>query len=64
MKENDPDSWDKAVAMDVLIRNGIKGTTEKLYLHRSMKPLTECDLDPNRDQFDMFDHECEGMCGV
>jgi hypothetical protein len=64
MKENDPDSWDKAVAMDLLIRNGIKGTTEQLYLHRSMKPLTECDLDPNRDQFDMFDHECEGMCGV
>ena len=64
MKDHDPDSWERAVKMDELIRNGVRGTTEKLYLHRSMQPLTECDFDPARDQFDMFDHECEGMCGV
>ena len=64
MKDHDPESFAKAVKMDELIRKGVKGTTEKLYLHRSMKPLSECDFDPDRDQFDMFDHECEGMCGV
>ena len=64
IKDHDPDSWERAVKMDELIRNGVRGTTEKLYLHRSMQPLTECDFDPARDQFDMFDHECEGMCGV
>ncbi len=64
MKDHDPDSWERAVKIDELIRNGVRGTTEKLYLHRSMQPLTECDFDPDRDQFDMFDHECEGMCGV
>jgi len=64
MLDHDPDSWERAVKMDELIRNGVRGTTEKLYLHRSMQPLTECDFDPARDQFDMFDHECEGMCGV
>jgi len=64
MLDHDPDSWERAVKMDELIRNGVRGTTEKLYLHRSMQPLTECDFDPARDQFDMFDHECEGLCGV
>ena len=64
MMDHDPDSWERAVKMDELIRNGVRGTTEKLYLHRSMQPLAECDFDPARDQFDMFDNECEGMCGV
>lgn len=50
--------------MDELIRNGISGTTEKLYIHQSMQPLTECDFDPARDQIDLFNNECEGMCGV
>jgi hypothetical protein len=64
MKDHDPDSWDKAVKLDELVRSGVRGTTQRLYLHRSMTPLTECDFDPDRDQFDMFDNECEGMCGV
>jgi len=64
MKKQDPESFAKAVKMDELIRKGVKGTTEKLYLHRSMTALSDCDFDPNRDQHDMFDHECEGMCGV
>ena len=64
MKDHDPDSWDKAVKLDELVRSGVRGTTQRLYLHRSMQPLTECDFDPDRDQFDMFDNECEGMCGV
>jgi len=64
MMDHDPESFEKAVKMDELIRDGIRGTKEKLYLHRSMKPLKDCDFDPDRDQFDMFDNECEGMCGV
>jgi hypothetical protein len=64
MKENDPDSWEKTVKMDGLIRKGVHGTTEKLYLHDSMMPISETDLVPNRDQVDMFGNECEGMCGV
>ena len=64
MLDHDQDSWVQAVKMDELIRNGIRGTTEKLYLHQSMLPLTECDFDPARDQIDLFGNECEGMCGV
>ena len=64
MMDHDPDSWGRAVKMDEALRNGLHGTTEKIFIHRSMQPLTECDFDPARDQFDMFDHECEGLCGV
>ena len=64
MKKNDPDSWEKAIKMDNLIRSGVRGTKEKLYLHDSMKPINEVDLDPNKDQVDMFGNECEGLCGV
>ena len=64
MKENDTDSWFRALVMDSAIRSGLSGVDSDVYLHRSMQPLTECDFDPARDQFDMFDHECEGMCGV
>jgi len=38
--------------------------TKRLFLHSSMTPLADVDLDPDRDQVDMFGNECEGMCGV
>lgn len=36
------------------------------FLHRSLKPLSEVDFNPQRDQLelDLFGNECEGMCGV
>jgi hypothetical protein len=66
MKINDPASFAEAVEIDKLIRNGVRGTTEKLYVHRSMKPLDEVDFRNAEDmgQYRMFDDECEGMCGV
>ena len=65
MKDHDPESFEKAVKMDELIRPGVrKDKKERLFLHRSMKPVKDCDFDPDRDQFDMFDEDCEGMCGV
>jgi hypothetical protein len=66
MKLNDQKSWDQAVYVDKLIRNGVRGTTQDLYLHRSLKPLEEVDLRNASDfgQVDAFGNECEGMCGV
>jgi hypothetical protein len=66
MKKNDPDSWADAVNIDALIRGGVRGTTEKLYLHRSMKPLDQVDFRTAEEagQYRLFDDECEGMCGV
>jgi hypothetical protein len=39
---------------------------DKLYLHRSCKPLDEVEFNKkeNDKQLDMFNNECEGMCGV
>lgn len=66
MKLNDPESWNQAVEVDRMIRGGVRGTTQKLYLHRSLKPLEEVDFRNAEDfgQVDAFGNECEGMCGV
>lgn len=66
MKENDPESWADAVEIDEMIRAGVRGTPQRLYLHRSMKPLVDVDLRTAEDagQMAMFNEECEGMCGV
>jgi hypothetical protein len=66
MKENDPLSFQQAVVMDKAIRNGIGGTTEQLFLHRSKQPLDEVDLSTPEEhgQGWLFGNECEGMCGV
>jgi len=50
-----------------MIRGGVRGTKEKLYLHRSLQPLKEIDfrsLEDMGQQVLEFGDECEGMCGV
>lgn len=66
MKINDQPSWQQAVEVDRMIRGGVRGTSQKLYLHRSLKPLEEVDFRNAEDfgQIDAFGNECEGMCGV
>ena len=48
------------------IRTGTK-TEDKVYIHKSCKPLGEVDLEVKQndlfEDFGMLD-ECEGMCGV
>jgi len=62
LKNNDAESFNKALEMDEFIRDGIG--QRKLYLHRDRRPLKDIDLDPDKDQVDMFGNECEGMCGL
>jgi len=67
LRDNDPAGWAQAVSVDALIRNGGKGTTETLYVHRDGVPLDQVDLsDPHEGQGQMFSmmDECDGMCGV
>lgn len=63
MRDNDPESWADAVAIDATIR---KGDSQRWYLHRDCVPLAEVDLRTKEQagQQTMFDEECEGMCGV
>lgn len=66
MKMNDPTSFADAVAVDDAIRAGIRGVETELYIHRSLKPLSEVDFRNLEDegQINLFGNECEGMCGV
>lgn len=70
MKKNDPKAWSQAVEVDNHLRSGAasdaRGMTTNLYLHRSLVPLEDVDLSTaeERGQINMFENECEGMCGV
>lgn len=66
MKYEDTESWTDAVNVDHAIRAGIRGTTNELYLHKSLQPLDEVKFEdeyhPDQETFS-FGDECEGMCG-
>lgn len=66
MREEDPDAFADAVAIDRLIRTGFRNLRSEVYLHRSCLPLDEADIDTLADkgQLDLFADECDGMCGV
>jgi hypothetical protein len=61
----DPESWADAVELDKVIREQPRFHA-KQYMHRSCVPLDEVDFSTaeERGQADMFNNECEGMCGV
>ena len=58
--KSDEIDWANAVQVDKQVR--LLGN----YLHASLKPLDECDFsnDEDRGQLNMFNNECEGMCGL
>ena len=64
MRINDPASFEQAVEFDKAIRES--GTSAEQFVHRSCKPLDEVDFRNLEDmgQLNMFNEECEGMCGV
>lgn len=69
LRDNHPGDWQQAVEVDQLIRDlpgaarvGLK-QGGKLYAHADRVPLDEVDLD-NDAQPDLWDAECEGMCGL
>ena len=64
MKMHDPKSFADAVEVDRKIRHNGKGGGQ--YMHTSLQPLDEVDVRTLEDkgQINMFNNECEGMCGV
>jgi hypothetical protein len=63
LKQNHPHEWQRAVRFDRAIRHLSKeGANRPLYVHRTLLPLAEADL--QEDQLEMFGNECEGYCGV
>jgi hypothetical protein len=67
LRETDPQGFQRAVDIDKAIRrpgavmaSRLEG---KLYLHDSRRPLDEIEFKHER-QFNLFNIECEGMCGL
>lgn len=67
MRDNAPEEWADAVAIDKAIRLGdARGMRSLEFMHSDRIPLDEVDLrtDAEAGQPDLFNNECEGMCGV
>lgn len=56
-----PEEIADAVIVDEVIRNEQAAVTK--FVHRTLKPLRDVDFS-NRGQSDLFNNECEGMCGI
>lgn len=69
LQQHDPGAFADAVAVDEAIRqhNGRSRSTASWYVHRSLQPLDQVDfaaVKGNKRQINLFENECEGMCGV
>ncbi|WP_236016319.1 hypothetical protein [Brucella endophytica] len=66
MRDDDPEAWADAVAVDGALRTGLRGIRGEVFLHRSCVPLDEADFSTaaDRGQLDLWPNECEGMCGL
>lgn len=66
LKARSPEEWGDAIAVDEAIRAPVSQNKfdGQLYIHRSLKPLAEVDIGDDGSQPDLFNNECEGMCGV
>lgn len=66
LRDNSPAEWADAIAFDEAIRRGLPGLTRPAFVHDSLRPLAEVDLSTPEDhgQVNLFENECEGMCGV
>lgn len=70
MKQNDPKSWDDAVEFDEQLRSNPELAQRvfqgRSYLHRQRIPLSvvKFSIGDTQKPVDMFNNECEGMCGV
>lgn len=66
MKRDRPAEFADAVRFDEQIRRGLPAVTGDVYVHRSCLPLANVDFatDEERGQVNLFENECEGLCGV
>jgi len=63
VKEN-KEEWAQVVEFDKLIRTGTK-TDDEVFLHKDCLLIDQVNLEDKKDnQIDLFNNECEGMCGI
>lgn len=67
LRDSEPAEFEAAVLFERRLQSAAAGVLDGVpYLHSSLKPLdqvTFADL-PAKQQVDMFNNECEGLCGV
>lgn len=63
MKDNEPEEFNEAVEFDKFLRETKKSNIGEEYLHQSGLPLGEV-VFSDKDQMNLFEMECEGMCGI
>ena len=66
IKKGNLKEWQEVVEFDKAIRSNTKKPEDKVYLHRDCVPIDQINFDKDKDkeQLDMFNNECEGMCGI
>lgn len=66
MKRGDPRSWADAIFVDDALRADGRADrfAGEVYLHQSLTPLSAIAFGDEPQQGELFDAECEGMCGV
>jgi hypothetical protein len=66
LRDNDPNGWARAIEIDTRLRSqvGIAMFKKPTFLHRQAVPLGEADLSKVDKQINLFNNECEGMCGT
>ena len=70
IKKESPEEFEEACKIDDMMRHSANNKNIERYLHRRAEPLRSIDFDKllqkkkKDDQLDLFNNECEGMCGV
>lgn len=68
LKDQEPEEFAKAVKFEQDFQKSLRDSSQRgvPFLHRSLKPISEVDFstEEERGQLNMFNNECEGMCGV
>ena len=65
MRDTQPDLWARAVRFDAEIRRGkLNGVESDAFVHGSLLPLDQAPINGDDRQLNLFNNECEGMCGV
>ena len=50
--------------VDKELRNKRSNGKRTCFIHKSATPIDEVEFDPYAEQLNLFNNECEGMCGV
>ena len=65
IKNGDQKEWQEVIEFDKAIRTGTRNDDE-VFLHKDCVPIGQVNFEKDKDkeQLNLFNNECEGMCGI